>query len=148
LWRRRKKKKKKKYHTTRTHKSTGETGGKDFHFCHESADIDNFVTCTVRGSFEYQGFYLYIYWFIYLFIYLYLFIINPIYLFICLFIYLIFIYLFIHLFTFIYFLQDKNAVLVPELTYPILCGLKLKEKWRKFWVKWKWDKRMVTNEDK
>lgn len=33
----------------------GETGGKDFHFIHESADIDNVVNNLVRGSFEYQG---------------------------------------------------------------------------------------------
>jgi len=33
----------------------GETGGKDFHFAHPSADIDNFVNNTIRASFEYQG---------------------------------------------------------------------------------------------
>lgn len=33
----------------------GETGGKDFHFVHKSADIDNVVNNTLRGSFEYQG---------------------------------------------------------------------------------------------
>jgi len=33
----------------------GETGGKNFHFVHESADIKHAVTCTVRGAFEYQG---------------------------------------------------------------------------------------------
>jgi len=33
----------------------GETGGKDFHFAHSSADVDNFVNQTVRSAFEYQG---------------------------------------------------------------------------------------------
>ncbi len=33
----------------------GETGGKDFIFAHESADVDVLVTGLVRGSFEYQG---------------------------------------------------------------------------------------------
>lgn len=33
----------------------GETGGKDFHFAHRSADIDHFVNSTVRAAFEYQG---------------------------------------------------------------------------------------------
>jgi len=33
----------------------GETGGKDFHFVHESADIVNVVHNTLRGAFEYQG---------------------------------------------------------------------------------------------
>jgi 1-pyrroline-5-carboxylate dehydrogenase len=33
----------------------GETGGKNFHFVHESADIDNVVHNTIRGAFEYQG---------------------------------------------------------------------------------------------
>lgn len=33
----------------------GETGGKDFHFAHPSADVDNFVNNTIRASFEYQG---------------------------------------------------------------------------------------------
>jgi len=33
----------------------GETGGKDFHFIHESADISNVVHQTIRGAFEYQG---------------------------------------------------------------------------------------------
>lgn len=33
----------------------GETGGKDFVFAHESADVDQLVTALVRGSFEYQG---------------------------------------------------------------------------------------------
>jgi 1-pyrroline-5-carboxylate dehydrogenase len=33
----------------------GETGGKDFHFAHKSADVDNFVFNTIRASFEYQG---------------------------------------------------------------------------------------------
>jgi 1-pyrroline-5-carboxylate dehydrogenase len=33
----------------------GETGGKNFHLIHSSADIDNAVVQTVRGAFEYQG---------------------------------------------------------------------------------------------
>ncbi len=33
----------------------GETGGKDFVFVHQSADIDSVVTALVRGAFEYQG---------------------------------------------------------------------------------------------
>ncbi len=33
----------------------GETGGKDFIFAHESADIEALVTGLVRGAFEYQG---------------------------------------------------------------------------------------------
>jgi len=33
----------------------GETGGKDFIFAHESADIDALVVALVRGAFEYQG---------------------------------------------------------------------------------------------
>jgi len=33
----------------------GETGGKDFHFIHKSADLDNAVNQTVRAAFEYQG---------------------------------------------------------------------------------------------
>lgn len=33
----------------------GETGGKDFVFAHNSADVDQLVTALVRGSFEYQG---------------------------------------------------------------------------------------------
>lgn len=33
----------------------GETGGKNFHLVHSSADIDNAVYNTVRGGFEYQG---------------------------------------------------------------------------------------------
>ena len=33
----------------------GETGGKDFVFVHESADLDETVTALVRGAFEYQG---------------------------------------------------------------------------------------------
>jgi 1-pyrroline-5-carboxylate dehydrogenase len=33
----------------------GETGGKDFHFVHKSADVDSAVNATVRGAFEYQG---------------------------------------------------------------------------------------------
>lgn len=33
----------------------GETGGKNFHLIHPSADLDNAVVQTVRGAFEYQG---------------------------------------------------------------------------------------------
>jgi len=33
----------------------GETGGKDFIFAHNSADMDQLVTASVRGAFEYQG---------------------------------------------------------------------------------------------
>lgn len=33
----------------------GETGGKDFIFAHESADIDALAVAIVRGSFEFQG---------------------------------------------------------------------------------------------
>ncbi len=33
----------------------GETGGKDFIFAHESADVDALVTAALRGAFEYQG---------------------------------------------------------------------------------------------
>jgi 1-pyrroline-5-carboxylate dehydrogenase len=33
----------------------GETGGKNFHMIHPSADIDHVAYSTVRGAFEYQG---------------------------------------------------------------------------------------------
>ncbi|KAK3945327.1 Aldehyde/histidinol dehydrogenase [Diplogelasinospora grovesii] len=33
----------------------GETGGKNFHLIHSSADVENAVVQTVRGAFEYQG---------------------------------------------------------------------------------------------
>jgi 1-pyrroline-5-carboxylate dehydrogenase len=33
----------------------GETGGKNFHLIHSSADVRNAVVNTVRGAFEYQG---------------------------------------------------------------------------------------------
>jgi 1-pyrroline-5-carboxylate dehydrogenase len=33
----------------------GETGGKDFIFAHESADVDALVTAIIRGGFEFQG---------------------------------------------------------------------------------------------
>ncbi len=33
----------------------GETGGKDFIFSHNSADMDALVSCALRGAFEYQG---------------------------------------------------------------------------------------------
>jgi 1-pyrroline-5-carboxylate dehydrogenase len=33
----------------------GETGGKDFIFAHNSADIDALIAAAIRGAFEYQG---------------------------------------------------------------------------------------------
>lgn len=33
----------------------GETGGKNFHLVHPSAEVTNAVNQTVRGAFEYQG---------------------------------------------------------------------------------------------
>lgn len=33
----------------------GETGGKNYIFMHESADMDQVVTAAIRGAFEYQG---------------------------------------------------------------------------------------------
>lgn len=33
----------------------GETGGKNMHFVHSSADVDNVVNQTIRAAFEYQG---------------------------------------------------------------------------------------------
>jgi 1-pyrroline-5-carboxylate dehydrogenase len=33
----------------------GETGGKDYVFVHESADIEEVATALIRGTFEYQG---------------------------------------------------------------------------------------------
>ena len=33
----------------------GETGGKDFIFAHESADLDALVTAALRGAYEFQG---------------------------------------------------------------------------------------------
>ncbi|KAK3902216.1 Aldehyde/histidinol dehydrogenase [Staphylotrichum tortipilum] len=33
----------------------GETGGKNFHLVHSSADVENAAVQTVRGAFEYQG---------------------------------------------------------------------------------------------
>ncbi|PVU99516.1 hypothetical protein BB559_000017 [Furculomyces boomerangus] len=33
----------------------GETGGKNFHLLHSSADVDSAVNQTIRGAFEYQG---------------------------------------------------------------------------------------------
>ena len=33
----------------------GETGGKNYHLVHNSADVENVVINTVRGAFEYQG---------------------------------------------------------------------------------------------
>ena len=33
----------------------GETGGKNYHIIHQSADIDNAVINTIRGAFEFQG---------------------------------------------------------------------------------------------
>jgi len=36
-------------------KIVGETGGKDFIFCHPTADIDASATAIIRGAFEFQG---------------------------------------------------------------------------------------------
>ncbi|KAJ7653469.1 delta-1-pyrroline-5-carboxylate dehydrogenase [Mycena rosella] len=36
-------------------KIVGETGGKNFHIVHESAEVRNAVVQTIRGAFEYQG---------------------------------------------------------------------------------------------
>jgi len=36
-------------------KIVGEAGGKNYHFVHETADIDSVVYGTIRSSFEYQG---------------------------------------------------------------------------------------------
>ncbi len=36
-------------------KIVGETGGKDFIFVHQSADVDQVATAIVRGAFEFQG---------------------------------------------------------------------------------------------
>lgn len=33
----------------------GETGGKNFHIVHKSAEVRNAVVQAVRGAFEYQG---------------------------------------------------------------------------------------------
>jgi 1-pyrroline-5-carboxylate dehydrogenase len=33
----------------------GETGGKNFHFIHESADLNNAINQTIRAAFEYSG---------------------------------------------------------------------------------------------
>ncbi|KAA8491190.1 Delta-1-pyrroline-5-carboxylate dehydrogenase, mitochondrial [Porphyridium purpureum] len=33
----------------------GETGGKNFHVVHHSADLENVLHATIRGAFEYQG---------------------------------------------------------------------------------------------
>eukprot|EP01135_Chromosphaera_perkinsii_P003148 Nk52_evm37s236 gene=Nk52_evmTU37s236 len=33
----------------------GETGGKNFHMIHKTADVDSVVNGTIRGAFEYQG---------------------------------------------------------------------------------------------
>ena len=33
----------------------GETGGKNFHVVHPSADVESVVNQTVRGAFEFQG---------------------------------------------------------------------------------------------
>ena len=33
----------------------GETGGKNMHFVHRSADVKNVVNQTIRSAFEYQG---------------------------------------------------------------------------------------------
>lgn len=42
-----------KYHTYP--RVVGETGGKDFIFAHNSADVDAMVVAAIRGAFEYQG---------------------------------------------------------------------------------------------
>ncbi|WP_461367826.1 L-glutamate gamma-semialdehyde dehydrogenase [Candidatus Darwinibacter acetoxidans] len=43
-------------HTYRTYpRLVGETGGKDFVFAHNSADIEALVVALVRGAFEFQG---------------------------------------------------------------------------------------------
>jgi len=42
-----------KYHTFP--RVVGETGGKDFIFAHNSADVDMMVVAALRGAFEYQG---------------------------------------------------------------------------------------------
>eukprot|EP00940_MAST-03C_sp_MAST-3C-sp2_P003424 g3424.t1 len=34
---------------------SGETGGKNFHFIHESADVETAVNQTIRGAYDYQG---------------------------------------------------------------------------------------------
>ncbi len=34
---------------------SGETGGKNFHFIHQSADVESAVNQTIRGAFDYQG---------------------------------------------------------------------------------------------
>lgn len=36
-------------------RTVGETGGKNFHVIHNTAELDNVVYQTVRGAFEYQG---------------------------------------------------------------------------------------------
>jgi len=36
-------------------KLVGETGGKNYHFVHETADIDSVVYGTIRSAYEYQG---------------------------------------------------------------------------------------------
>lgn len=33
----------------------GEVGGKNFHFIHDSADIETAVNATIRSAFEYSG---------------------------------------------------------------------------------------------
>lgn len=36
-------------------KVVGETGGKNYHFVHEKADVDSVVNGTIRSAYEYQG---------------------------------------------------------------------------------------------
>ena len=36
-------------------KVVGETGGKNYHFVHEKADIDSVINGTIRSAYEYQG---------------------------------------------------------------------------------------------
>ncbi|MFW9886814.1 MAG: L-glutamate gamma-semialdehyde dehydrogenase [Candidatus Thorarchaeota archaeon] len=46
----------KNIHKYRTYpRLVGETGGKDFIFAHNSAEVEGLVTALVRGAFEYQG---------------------------------------------------------------------------------------------
>ena len=33
----------------------GECGGKNFHFVHNSADVENAINATLRGAFEFSG---------------------------------------------------------------------------------------------
>jgi len=35
--------------------TVGETGGKDFHVAHKSAEVELLVNATIKAAFEYQG---------------------------------------------------------------------------------------------